>query len=124
MRKTLDDAHAQAQKMTIHDEPDVKHEACVKRWEVIDATAKDWISQLQSMVDVWKKQAETAQKVTAAIAANPEGGEGGGGMGEMKLEDLEKHLDALKQMFIEKQKMMEQLEKTKGGENPPPPPAK
>ena len=28
----------------------------------------------------------------------------------MKLEDLEKHLDLLKQMFIEKQKMMEQLE--------------
>ena len=29
---------------------------------------------------------------------------------EMKLEDLEKHLDMLKQMFIEKQKMMEQLQ--------------
>ena len=29
---------------------------------------------------------------------------------EMKLEDLEKHLDLLKQMFIEKQKMMEQLQ--------------
>ena len=28
----------------------------------------------------------------------------------MKLEDLEKHLDLLKQMFIEKQKMMEQLD--------------
>jgi hypothetical protein len=28
----------------------------------------------------------------------------------MKLEDLEKHLDLLKQMFIEKQKMMDQLQ--------------
>lgn len=33
---------------------------------------------------------------------------------EMNLEDLEKHLESLKKMFIEKQKMMEQLEKTKG----------
>lgn len=30
---------------------------------------------------------------------------------EMKLEELEKHLDALKQMFIEKQKMMDNLDK-------------
>ena len=29
----------------------------------------------------------------------------------MKLEDLEGHLNALKEMFIQKQKMMEELEK-------------
>jgi hypothetical protein len=56
------------------------------------------------MVEVWQKQADTAAKVTAAIAAKPEAGQA-----EMKLEDLEKHLDALKQMFIEKQKMMDSL---------------
>ena len=32
------------------------------------------------------------------------------GGGEMKLEDLEGHLNALKEMFIQKQKMMEELE--------------
>ncbi len=32
----------------------------------------------------------------------------------MKLEDLEKHLNALKEMFIQKQKMMEELEKSSG----------
>ena len=71
MNKTLMDAFEAAQKMTVHDDPDAKHAANMKRWEVIDATAKDWIEKLQSMVDVWKKQAETAEKVTAAIAANP-----------------------------------------------------
>jgi len=30
----------------------------------------------------------------------------------MKLEDLEGHLNALREMFIQKQKMMEELEKT------------
>ncbi len=105
MDKTLSDAKASAGKMTVHDDPDTKHAGMVKRWEVIDATAKDWIKKLEDMVGVWKKQAETAEKVTAAIAAGPGGGAPDQ---EMKLEDLEKHLDNLKQMFIEKQKMMEQ----------------
>ena len=61
------------------------------------------------MVEVWKKQAETAEKVTAAIAAKPDPGSGAP---TMKLEDLEGHLNALKEMFIQKQKMMEELEKT------------
>jgi hypothetical protein len=67
---------------------------------------------------VWKKQAETAAKVTAAIGAKPEAG-----APEMKLEDLEKHLDALKQMFIEKQKMMDNLDKESVPAPAAPPPA-
>ena len=41
----------------------------------------------------------TADKVTAALA-DPTAS-------DMKLEDLEAHLNSLKQMFIEKQKMMD-----------------
>ena len=33
----------------------------------------DWIAKYEKMVEVWKKQAETADKVTAAIGAKPEG---------------------------------------------------
>ena len=68
MKATLDNAYASACKMTLHDEPDTKHEACVKRWAVIEATAKDWIGQIQSMVEVWKKQEETAQKVNTTMS--------------------------------------------------------
>ena len=112
MKKIIDEANAAAQKMTLHEDADAKYAAFCKRWVVIDATSKEWIGKLDKMVEVWKKQADTAAKVTAAIAAKPSA-EGGGG--EMKLEDLEKHLDALKLMFIEKQKMMENLDK----ESPP-----
>ena len=115
MKDLLEESNKAAQKMTLHDDADAKYAAFSKRWLVIEATAKDWIEKYDKMVAVWTKQAETAAKVTAAIAAKPKDGEAGGG--EMKLEDLEKHLDALKQMFIEKQKMMEQLEKT--AEQPP-----
>lgn len=41
----------------------------------------------------------TADKVTAALA-DPTAS-------DMKIEDLEAHLNSLKQMFIEKQKMMD-----------------
>lgn len=96
--------------MTSHGDADAKYAAFKKRWEVIDVTAKDWISKYEKMVEVWKKQAETAEKVTAAIAAKPDPSKGDAG--PMKLEDLEGHLNALKEMFIQKQKMMEELEKT------------
>eukprot|EP00095_Tigriopus_kingsejongensis_P009110 maker-scaffold150_size309978-snap-gene-1.12 protein:Tk09110 transcript:maker-scaffold150_size309978-snap-gene-1.12-mRNA-1 annotation:"muscle-specific protein 300" len=114
MKAVLDAAHTSAQKMTLHDEPDLKHDINIKRWQAIDAAAQDWIRQLQAMVEVWQKQADTAAKVSAAIAADP-----ADGAPEMNLEDLEKHLNSLKQMFIEKQKMMAQLEKS-GGDAPAP----
>ena len=108
MKKTLEEANAAAQKMTLHEDADIKYAAYTKRLAVIDATSKDWIAKMEKMVEVWQKQADTAAKVSAAIASKPS--EGGGG-GEMKLEELEKHLDALKAMFIEKQKMMDNLDK-------------
>ena len=113
MNQILEHSNAEAQKMTAHADADMKYAAYKKRWVIIDETAKDWIAKYEKMVEVWKKQAETADKVTAAIGAKPEGGEAA----PMKLEDLEGHLNALKEMFIQKQKMMEELEKTAGKYN-------
>jgi len=113
MNKVLEHCNSEAQKMTSHADADSKYAAYKKRIVVIEATCKDWISKYEKMVVVWKKQAETADKVTAAIGAKPEGD-----AAPMKLEDLEGHLNALKEMFIEKQKMMDELEKTAGGPEP------
>jgi len=118
MKALLEEANAAAQKMTLHDDADVKYAAFVKRWIVIDATCKEWIKKLDEMVAVWQKQADTAAKVTSALAQKPADGQP-----EMKLEDLEKHLDALKQMFIEKQKMMDNLDKPAAPEPAPAEPA-
>ena len=49
--------------MTLHDDADTKYAAYKKRWAVIEATAKEWAEKLQSMVTVWKKQADTVEKV-------------------------------------------------------------
>ena len=68
----------------------------------------DWIGKYEKMVVVWKKQAETADKVTASLSTSDPDAP------PMKLEDLKGHLNALKEMFIQKQKMMDDLEKTTG----------
>ena len=47
--------------------------------------------------------------LSRTFLAAPKGGDGKGQ--EMNLNDLEGHLNALKEMFIQKQKMMDELEK-------------
>ena len=69
MNKILEHSNGEAQKMTAHADADMKYAAYKKRWVIIDETAKDWFAKYEKMVEVWKKQAETAAKVTAAIAA-------------------------------------------------------
>jgi len=99
MKKVLDNGNAAAQRMTMHDEADKQYAQSVKRWDGVDAAIKDWITKMEALVKMWEDQAATAEKVTAAISAPSNS--------DMKLEDLEAHLNSLKKMFIEKQKMME-----------------
>jgi len=104
MKAMLDEAYEAAKKMTLHEDADRQYTGFVKKWDEIDKLSKEWIVKMEGLVQMWQKQAETAEKVTAAIAA-PQGAGA-----DMKLEDLEAHLNALKQMFIEKQKMMESID--------------
>merc|ERR1711902_341641 len=103
IKQLLDNGNAAAQKMTMHDEADKVYAENVKRWEAVDKCIKDWIKKMEPLVKMWTDQAATADKVTAALA-DPTAS-------DMKLEDLEAHLNSLKQMFIEKQKMMETMNK-------------
>jgi len=64
MKGLLEESYKAAQKMTLHDDADLKYAAYKKRWDVIDATTKDWVAKLESMVEVWKKQTETVEKVS------------------------------------------------------------
>jgi len=101
MKKTLDNGNEAAHKMTMHEEADRVYAANCKKWEAVSASIKDWITKMEAIVKTWESQAATADKVTAALSAPA--------ASDMKLEDLEAHLNSLKQMFIEKQKMMDSL---------------
>lgn len=99
IKQVLDNGNAAAQKMSTHGEADKTYAENVKKWEVVDKCIKDWIVKMENLVKMWTDQAATADKVTAALA-DP-------AASDMKLEDLEAHLNSLKAMFIEKQKMMD-----------------
>lgn len=99
LKKVLDNGNEAAKKMTMHEEADKQYAANIKRWEGVNNALCDWINKLEALVKMWDEQAATADKVTAALSAPA--------ASDMKLEDLEAHLNALKKMFIEKQKMME-----------------
>jgi len=101
MKKVIDNGNQAANKMTMHDDADKVYAANCKKWEGVSAAIKDWITKMEALVKMWESQAATADKVTAAISAPA--------ASDMKLEDLEAHLNSLKQMFIEKQKMMESM---------------
>jgi len=99
MKKVLDNGNEAAMKMTMHEEADKQYGVNIKRWEGVNGALCDWINKLEALVKMWDEQAATADKVTAALSAPA--------ASDMKLEDLEAHLNALKKMFIEKQKMMD-----------------
>jgi hypothetical protein len=101
MKKTIDNGNAAAHKMSMHDEADKTYAANCKRWEAVAAAIKDWITKMEALVKMWESQAATADKVTAALSTPA--------ASDMKLEDLEAHLASLKQMFIDKQKMMDNM---------------
>merc|ERR1711902_158782 len=101
IKTVLDNGNASAQKMTTHGEADKQYAANVKRWEGVDKAIKEWITKMEALVKMWEDQAATADKVTNAIS-DPSAS-------DMKLEDLEAHLNSLKEMFIQKQKMMDSM---------------
>jgi len=101
MKKTIDNGNEAAHRMATHGEADKTYAANCKRWEAVAAAIKDWITKMEALVKMWESQAATADKVTAAISSPA--------ASDMKLEDLEAHLNSLKQMFIEKQKMMDSM---------------
>lgn len=101
MKTTLDNGNTAAQKMTTHGEADKTYAENIKKWELVDKAIKEWKAKMEALVKMWEEQAATADKVTNAIS-DPSAS-------DMKLEDLEAHLNSLKAMFIEKQKMMDAM---------------
>jgi len=101
MKTVIDNGNAAAQKMATHGEADRVYAENTKRWEVVDKAIKDWVGKMVALIKMWDEQAATADKVTHALS------DAGGS--DMKIEDLEEHLNKMKTMFIEKQKMMDNM---------------
>jgi len=106
--KVLEDAAASAQKMTSHQEADIKVVAFKERWTVVHECFKEWVARMTTLVECWNKLdgnvGELSSWVATKDSAAPEGGS------EISIEKLETQLNTLKTMFAEKQKLVSDLE--------------
>jgi len=106
--KVLEDAAASAQKMTSHQEADIKVAAFKERWTVVHECFKEWVARMTTLVECWNKLdgnvGELSSWVATKDSAAPEGGS------EISIEKLETQLNTLKTMFAEKQKLVSDLE--------------
>jgi len=106
--KVLEEAAASAQKMTSHQEADIKVAAFKERWTVSHECFKEWVARMTTLVECWNKLdgnvGELSSWVATKDSAAPEGGS------EISIEKLETQLNTLKTMFAEKQKLVSDLE--------------
>jgi len=106
--KVLEEAAASAQKMTSHQEADIKVAAFKERWTVVHECFKEWVARMTTLVECWNKLdgnvGELSSWVATKDSAAPEGGS------EISIEKLETQLNTLKTMFAEKQKLVSDLE--------------
>merc|ERR1712215_5412 len=106
--KVLEDAAASSQKMTSHQEADIKVAAFKERWTVVHECFKEWVARMTTLVECWNKLdgnvGELRSWVATKDSAAPEGGS------EISIEKLETQLNTLKTMFAEKQKLVSDLE--------------
>merc|ERR1719334_2903261 len=106
--RVLEDAAASSQKMTSHQEADVKVAAFKERWTVVHECFKEWVARMTTLVECWNKLdgnvGELSSWVNTKDSAVPEG------KSELSIEKLETQLNTLKTMFAEKQKLVADLE--------------
>merc|ERR1712212_379529 len=95
--RVLEEAATAAQKMTSHNEADIKVECF-----------KEWVARMTTLVECWNKLdgnvGELSSWVSMKDSSAPEGSS------EISIEKLESQLNTLKTMFAEKQKLVADLE--------------
>merc|ERR1711931_459419 len=106
--KVLEEAAASAQKMTSHQEADIKVEGFKVRWVVVHECFKEWVARMTTLVECWNKLdgnvGELSSWVSMKDSSAPEGSS------EISIEKLETQLNTLKTMFAEKQKLVSDLD--------------
>merc|ERR1712051_1176139 len=106
--KVLEEAASSSQRMTSHQEADVKVAGFKERWTVVHECFKEWVARMTTLVECWNKLDGNVGELSSWVATKdssaPEGGS------EISIEKLETQLNTLKTMFAEKQKLVSDLE--------------
>ncbi|TRY72301.1 hypothetical protein TCAL_11269 [Tigriopus californicus] len=106
--KILDEAAQSAQLMTIHAEADERVSAFKVRWDSVHDTAKDWVARMMTLVECWNKLEGNVDLLNSWVADSTTAEQEN--CGTIPIEKLEGQLSQLKVIFLEKQKLVDELE--------------
>lgn len=103
--KILNDASAAAQKMTTHKEADAEVAALKERYDKVKLVADGWLKKVDTLVKEWKLLDTTVSELNSWVAQD----RGAEGEQSFSLEKMESTLGELKNIFKEKEKLVENL---------------
>jgi len=101
----LNNAEKAANKMTTHKEADDEVAALKGRYEKVKAVSDDWCKKVDTLVKEWKLLDNTVNELNSWVAKD----RGAEGEQQYSLEKMESTLGELKNIFKEKEKLVENL---------------
>merc|ERR1711963_627700 len=103
--KILTDAAGAANKMTTHKEADDEVASLKTRYEKVKAVSDEWMKKVDTLVKEWKLLDNTVTELNSWVAKD----RGAEGEQQFSLEKMESTLGELKNIFKEKEKLVENL---------------
>merc|ERR1712033_139774 len=103
--KVLDAAKAAAQKMTTHAEADAEVAALKERFDKVKATSDSWVKKVDVLVKEWVLLDNTVTELNSWVAKD----KSAEGENQFSLEKMESTLGELKNIFKQKEKLVEGL---------------
>merc|ERR1712165_679472 len=103
--KVLEDAAAAANRMTTHKEADVEVAELKERYAKVKAVADEWMKKCDTLVKEWQLLDNTVTELNSWVAQD----RGAEGEQNFSLEEMESTLGELKNIFKEKEKLVENL---------------
>jgi len=103
--KVLNTANAAAQKMTTHKDADEEVAALRARYEKIKAVSDLWMGKVDTLVKEWKLLDNTVTELNAWVAKD----KSSEGENQFSLEKMESTLGELKNIFKQKEKLVDEL---------------
>merc|ERR1712212_444364 len=103
--EVLNSAAAAANKMTTHKEADVEVAALKERYDKVKLVSDEWMKKVDTLVKEWKLLDNTVNELNSWVAKD----RGTEGEQQFSLEKMESTLGELKNIFKEKEKLVENL---------------
>merc|ERR1712226_868336 len=103
--KVLNDAAGAANKMTTHKDADVEVAELNERYVKVKAVADDWVKKVETPVKEWQLLDSTVNELNSWVGTERKEGE----EQQFSLEKMESTLGELKNIFKEKEKLVENL---------------